>query len=256
MLKFVSRSFNVASSNLLRGVVLAAALVPFTTQASVILAGNATGNISAALTSLGVAFTNAGSALPGTLDSDDTLIYSFDGSIGFTPNYTVALNSGADIIGFGGSNGGGYAAWLSQYVNNTGENGWHTDGKWNELVNNVATQFMPATYTPQANTVTYHMTHLLATVNTVMLAANDEGNNIAAFRSYSNGGSFNVMTLDPGPYGTPDDVANFTTQYLRGALLAAQNGIDTNQVPEPESLALVALGLMGVALTRRRTKKV
>jgi hypothetical protein len=256
MFESIPRRFKLISSNLLRGVVLTAALVPFTAQATVLLAGNATTNISAALTSLGVTFTNVGSTLPGALNSGDTLIYSFDGGSGFFPNFTSDLNSGADIIGFGGSNGGGYASWLGQYINNTGENGWHTDGKWNELVNNTATQFLPATYTPQNNSVTYHMTHLLATVNTVMLAANDEGQNIAAFRSYSSGGSFNVTTIDPGPYGTASDLANFTVPYLRGALLAAQNGLGTNQIPEPQSLALVALGIVGMTLIRRRVNKV
>lgn len=246
------------SSNLVSKIFMSAAVIglsalSFQSHAAVILAGSATGNIATALTQLGVSYSNAGASMPGSLSASDTLILSFDGGLGPYVNYTSALNAGADIIVFGGScDSGGFSGWVGQYINNTGNNCWHTDGKWNKLATNDATQFMPATYTPQNSSMTYHMTHLLATVDTVMLGSNDEGNNIAAFRTYANGGSFNYLAMDPGPYGTASDIANFTNPYLRGALQAAALGIDAaadpGAVPEPGSLALVALALSGLAL--------
>lgn len=227
-------------------------------QASVVLAGNATFNIATSLNMLGVTYTNVGANMPTSLSAGTTLILSYDGSFGFRPNYTSALNSGADIIVFGGScDGGAWSAWTGLYVNNSG-GCWHTDGAngaWTTLANNVATQFLPSTYNPIDNALTYHVEHLLATTDTVLLGRNNEGNAIAAFRSYANGGSFNYLAMDPGPYGTSEDINNFTVKYLQGAMLAAQNGL-SNQVPEPGSLALLGLGLVGLVGNRRKARQV
>ncbi|MDP3085334.1 MAG: PEP-CTERM sorting domain-containing protein [Rubrivivax sp.] len=255
MIKVTCINASFSARKLLGAAAIAIAFVPMTSQAAVILAGNATGNIATALTTLGISFTNAGSSMPGSLGASDTLILSFDGGGGPYINYTSALNSGADIIAFGGScdGAGGFAAWVGQYINNT-YTCWHLDGgdgKWNKLASNAATQYLPASFNPADNSMTYHMLHLLATTNTVMLGSNDEGNNIAAFRTYANGGSFNYLAMDPGPYGTAADRNNFTVPYLRGALLAAQSGIGGNVIPEPGSLALVGLGLLALRAGRR-----
>lgn len=243
----------VSVRTLLCAATMSAALIPLSANAGVILAGNATTNIATALTALGVSYTTAGTTMPGSVASGDTLILSFDGGSGPYANYTSALNAGADVIVFGGScDGGGFSGWIGQYINNTGNNCWHTDGKWNTLAVNTATQFMPNSYLPQDVGVTYHMTHLLATADTVMLGRNDEGNDIAAFRTYANGGSFNYLAMDPGRYGTAGDSTSFTMPYLRGALAAAANGIGGNEVPEPGTLALVGIALLGGAALRRR----
>lgn len=225
-------------------------------QASVVLAGNATSNIATSLNALGVTFTNIGTAMPTSLGAGTTLILSYDGGYGPYQNYTSALNTGADVIVFGGScDGGGWSSWTGLYINNSG-GCWHTDGangSWNTVANNAATQFLPSYYNPINNSLTYHVEHLFATPDTVLLGANSEGNAIAAFRTYANGGSFNYLAMDPGPYGTAEDINNFTVKYLQGAMLAAQNGL-SNQVPEPGSLALMGLGLIGLMGYRRKNK--
>lgn len=225
-------------------------------QASVVLAGTATANIATSLNTLGITFTNVGTNMPTSLSAGTTLILSYDGGGSPYQNYTGALNTGADIIVFGGScDGGGWSSWTGLYINNSG-GCWHTDGangSWNTVANNAATQFLPSSYNPVANNLTYHVEHLFATKNTILLGANSEGNAIAAFRTYSNGGSFNYLAMDPGPYGTAEDINNFTVKYLQGALLAAQSGLD-NRVPEPGSLALCGLGLVGLMRYRRKAK--
>ncbi|MFH1658707.1 MAG: hypothetical protein FD131_4704 [Rhodocyclaceae bacterium] len=225
-------------------------------QASVVLAGNATSNIATSLNALGVTFTNIGTTMPTSLGAGTTLILSYDGGYGPYQNYTSALNTGADVIVFGGScDGGGWSSWTGLYINNSG-GCWHTDGangSWNTVANNAATQFLPSYYNPINNSLTYHVEHLFATPDTVLLGANSEGNAIAAFRTYANGGSFNYLAMDPGPYGTAEDINNFTVKYLQGAMLAAQNGL-SNQVPEPGSLALMGLGLIGLMGYRRKNK--
>jgi hypothetical protein len=67
------------------------------------------------------------------------------------------------------------------------------------------------------------MMHFLPTPNTTLYGKNGEGADIAAVRDYNNGGSFNYMGMDVGPYGTANDVNNFTTPWLKGSLDYARN---------------------------------
>lgn len=227
-------------------------------EATVFLQGSATGNISSALNSLGVAYTAiSGNAMSNTPAAGDTLIMSFDGGTDPFVDYRIKLDQGLDIIMFGGSNYQPFRDWASLYFNLTDTgSGWHQDGAWNTVNNNVATQYMLNTYAPENNSVTFHMLGFAATDNTTMLGVNDELVNIAAFREYLNGGSFNYLSMDPGPYGTTNDLNNFTIPYLRGALEAASAGLgnDGNSVPEPTTLALMGLGLAGVAASRSKGK--
>ncbi len=93
--------------------------------------------------------------------------------------------------------------------------------------------------------MTYHMLTFLPTQNTLLLGHDDEPADIAAFRTYDNGGFFYYMAFDPGPYSSdPGDFNNWTVPFIQSALDA--------QVPEPSTLLMMGSSLLGLGIWRRR----
>jgi hypothetical protein len=205
--------------------------------------GNAYGNIANALDALGESYTLVGGEIaPGAYD---IIIMAYDGGTWPAYDYNAFLDGGGDLIMTGGSNfPGNWDVGMDGYFNNTLA-GWHTDGAWSTSVNNAITAPMPGTYSPEDSSLTYHMMHFdPGTPNTTLYGKNAEGNDIAAVRDYNNGGSFNYMGMDLGPYGTQNDINNFTVPWLQGSLDYAR------RVPTPGAAALLGLG--GLAGLRRR----
>ena len=179
----------------------------------------------------------------------DTIIVGQDGGTAIPPDYSTFLNAGGHLVVAGGSNHDNWRNWVSLYFNITDTGiGWHTDGDWHAGPGtSPVTSLLPANYTFEDNSVTFHMLAFLATPNTTLLGTNDEGNSIAAIRTYSNGGYFYYMALDPGPYGTSNDIQNFTTPFVQGIFA-------TTATPEPGTSAAMGGGiiLLGLVLRRRR----
>lgn len=221
--------------------VAAAAAPALAGQPSIIVGGNQTGNIRAALDILGYQYTFQNGVFP-TPGSADLIIVGQDGGSPPNVDYTASLNQGFDVIFCGGSGLQGWADWTSNYFNNT-YTGWQTDGPYHTVVNNAITQYLPNSYAPEDNRMTFHMMHFQATQNTTLYARNDLNRFIGAVRDYDNFGSFNYMAMDLGPYGNQNDINNFHVPFFRGA-------IEYSQIPAPGAATL--LGVAGLAAVRRR----
>jgi hypothetical protein len=205
--------------------------------------GNAYAHIVDALNNLGESYTVVdGEVAPGAFD---IIIMAYDGGTWPAFDYNEFLNSGGDLIMTGGSClPGDWDVGMNGYFNNE-FTCWHTDGDWITSADNSITALMPDTYTPEDNSLTYHMMHLLPTPDTTLYGRNGEGSDIAAVRDYDHFGSFNYMGMDLGPYGTLNDVNNFTTPWLQGSLDYAR------RIPGPSAAGLLGLGALAT-LRRRR----
>jgi hypothetical protein len=225
------------------------ALCASAANATVVLGGTAQTYIAQALQTLNVSYTDVNSEFvnPAGYGAGDTIILSIDGGGDNGYDYSNFLNAGGHLIVAGGSNFDPYRAWASNYFNITDtQNGWHTDGAWHKDGNFQQTQFMPNDFTFQNNSVSFHMLGFLPTNNTTLLGHNDESDEIAAFRTYNNGGFFYYMALDPGPYSDNDhDQSGWTVPFVESAL-------DSQGVPEPSTLAMLGSSLLGLGIWRRR----
>jgi hypothetical protein len=216
-------------------------------DAAIMLGGTAHQNIATALNQLGKPFTDVGSGFPAP-GSADTIILGMDGGLNTPADYHSWLDSGGHLIVAGGSNVEVWRTWAAQYFNITDTAAtWHTDGAWHKVGLHPASDGLPTDYTFVDNNVSFHMLAFLATPNTTLYARNDEPNFIGAFRTYNNGGNFNYLSIDPGPYGTAADLTNFTKPWVNAALNAS--------VPEPAGAAfIVACGLIGTLTARKRRR--
>lgn len=222
------------------GMAVAAACAGVQADCTIAVGGTASSNLITALNNLGYAYTDYSPNYPAP-GSAEVIIVGMDGGAE-GPDYSAFLAGGGDLIVTGGSNYDPYRSWVSNYftITDTGA-GWHTDGAWTKTLNNVASQYMPNNYSPEDGSLTYHM---LALASGTAYGVNAEGYNMGAIQDYANGGSFNYMAMDLGPYGTGNDVNNFTTPFLKGAIEYACT------VPTPGAAGL--FGVAGLVAARRR----
>lgn len=218
-------------------------------SATVVLGGTAQTYVAQALQTLNVQYTDVNSMFvdPTGYGGGDTIILSQDGGSDNPYDYTNFLNAGGHLLVMGGSNYDPYRAWVTNYFNITNtQNGWYTDGAWHKNGNYQQTQFMPSDFSFQNNSVTFHMLSFLPGQNTTLLGHDDEPADIAAFRTYANGGFFYYMAFDPGPYSDNDhDQSGWTVPFVESAL-------DAQAVPEPSTLAMLGSSLLGLGIWRRR----
>jgi len=217
-------------------------------QVTVILAGNSNANITTALTQLDITYTVDSLANPDPatygLGAGDFIITSNNGGSGFNFDYTDFLNAGGNLIVVGGTSFSEYSTWTSLYFNITDNvSGWHTDGAWHNL---YPANGLPLDYAFEDASSTYHVLALTATSNSVLYGMNDEGVFVAGIRYYNNGGSINFMALNLGPFGTANDVSNFTLPWLSAAFTPLAF------IPEPSTYLLLATGLAALFVGRRR----
>jgi PEP-CTERM motif len=218
-------------------------------NASVILGGTAQTYVANALQTLNVQYTDVNSMFvdPTGYGAGDTIILSEDGGIDNAYDYSNFLNAGGHLLVIGGSNWDPYRAWVGNYFNITNtQNGWYTDGAWHSNGNFQQIQYMPSDFSFQNNSVTFHMLSFLPTDNTILLGHDDEPADIAAFRSYANGGWFFYMAFDPGPYSDNNhDQSGWTVPFVESALQA-------QSVPEPSTIVLLGTSLLSLGFVRRR----
>jgi hypothetical protein len=225
--------------------------VPSANAGTIVLGGTYAANLALVLTNLGISYVDATGDIPDPTGygAGDTIIVGQDGGLTIPPDYNAFLNAGGHFVVAGGSNDDNYRIWVSQYFNITDTGiGWHTDGDWHSgPATSPHTYSLPVNYTFEDNAVSYHMLAFLPGPNTTLLGTNDEGNYIAAIRDYANGGYFYYMAIDPGRYGTSNDIQSFTTPFVQGIFATA--------TPEPATSAAMGGGLilLGLVLRRRRS---
>lgn len=237
------------------GLILGIGMFLFATQAeaqvTVLLGGNASGNIATALNHLEIPYIDATGImnpdpLSYELGAGDFIITSNDGGSGPFIDYTDFLNSGGHLIVVGGSSLDSYRAWASLYFNITDTGaGWHVDGDWYNL---NADNGLGLNYAFENNSASFHMLAFDATPNTHFYGKNDEGQFVAALRTFNNNGSINYMALDVGNYGTANDIVNFVVPWLNTSFTPVAF------IPEPSTYLLLASGLSALWVGRRRRR--
>jgi hypothetical protein len=203
---------------------------------SIVVGGNATTNIVRALDDLGLDYTLQPGVDP-VPGAGDIIIIGRDGGQALANDYRDWLAGGGDLILTGGSSLAAYCTDISsRYFNTDGSCGWHTDGKWNSLGDHPANDGLPTPYTFAEVGHTFHMLHFTNdTPDTTIYGTNDEPNNVAAFREYDNGGSFNYMALDLGIRAQDEDA--FITPWVAAAINAASASANTCQYTLTKSKA-------------------
>lgn len=221
-------------------------------RAGIIVGGNASAGIATALDAMGKTYTWLPSGTYPAATGTDTLIISEDGGT-VPPDYTAWLAGGGDLIVCGGAGDANWVNWTSNYLNVTDSATWHQNNSYVNVGTNRANNLMPATYAFADAGCSYHMMGFTATTNTTLYGRNAEPTFIGAFREYTNGGSFNYLSLDVGNHGTFTDRTNFIIPWLGGAFDAAANGIN---LPEPTAFAAAAIAATTIALRRHRRRNV
>lgn len=139
-----------------------------------------------------------------------------------------------------------------------GINTWTFDGKYDDIgtvsgTESPISKLFDFTGNNQSGSFTYNASHGLGSIDKIMMVFKDGGDtNLVGYLVSPKGGSYSSPFIEP-PFDFPGEppraISHISVYYTTSSSSTSGGG----EVPEPGVLGLLGLGLLGLALARRRS---